>query len=367
MLFYITVLLVAVILSAVIRPSRSDKAKRTYVATVFMMLIAVAAFRSSAVGVDTEQFVRAYGRIGIEGVSAFQIERYEPGFTALCLLLNQITGNYQMLLIVTAVITYAPIGYVIYRLSENATLSCYLFITLNIFTSYLNVMRQGMCIALVAVAFLCLAKRKNIGFVVCILASSLFHAYSLVALVLLPLSRIGFKSRHLLLYAIAAIVVILAFNDVVMNAARFILGREEVYRSVHMSSNYFGALVQLAFIAVIALIVVNYLEIGKKRGLPATGKIAVYQHAVMLWLLFQLAGMQAEIFGRLGYYFEIFSILSIPCALKVVEPKERALATVVVCSISLAYFLVVGLIRPEWQGVIPYAIDYANIELLFGV
>lgn len=367
MLFYIALLLVAAILSAIIRPSSSKKAKATYLVAVFMILIAVAACRSYTVGVDTEQFVRAYNRIGIEGVSAFQIERYEPGFTALCLLLNQITSNYQMLLIATAIITYAPIGYVIYRLSESASLSCYLFITLNIFTSYLNVMRQGMCIALVAVAFLCLVKRKDIVFVLCILASSLFHAYSLVALVLLPLSKLGFRTRHLLVYAIAAILVILAFNDVVMNVARFVLGRDEVYRSAYMSSNYFGALIQLVFIAVIALLVVNYLEIGKKRGLPAEGSVAVYQHAMMLWLLFQLAGMQAEIFGRLGYYFEIFAILSIPCALKVAEPKERNLLSVMICSIALAYFLVVGFTRPEWQGVIPYAIDFSNIEALFGV
>ena len=272
-----------------------------------------------------------------------------------------------MLLFATAVITYVPIGYVIYRLSENVTLSCYLFIALNIFTSYLNVMRQGMCIALVMLAFLCLVKRKDIGFVLCILASSLFHVYSLITLVLLPLSELGFRARHLLIYAIAAIVVIFAFNDIVMNAARFVLGRDEVYRSMYMSSNYFGALIQLAFIAFIALFVVNYLEIGKKKGLPAKGSVAVYQHAVMLWLLFQLTGMQAEIFGRLGYYFEIFTILSIPCALKFAESKERNLLSVMICSIVLAYFLVVGFTRPEWQGVIPYAIDFSNIEALLGV
>lgn len=367
MLFYLALLCVIVILSVIIRPTRSERAKAAYVAVVFAMLVAVAACRSYTVGADTEQFVRAYSRIGIEGASAFQIERYEVGFTALCLLLNQITSNYQILLFVTAVITYVPIGYVIYRLSEDVILSCYLFITLNIFTSYLNVMRQGMCIALVVLSLLCLAKRKNMGFVVCILASSLFHAYSLISLVLLPLSRIGFKVRHLLIYAIAAFIVIFAFNDVVMNAARLVLGRDEVYRGMYMSSNYFGALIQLAFIAVIALLVVNYLEIGKRGGLPAKGLVAAYQHAIMLWLLFQLAGMQAEIFGRLGYYFEISAILSIPYALKIAEPKERKLLLVIMCSIALAYFLVVGFARPEWQGVVPYVIDFSNIEALLGM
>ena len=329
------------------------------------MLIGVAACRSYEVGVDTEQFVRAYLRIGMEGVSAFQIERYEPGFIALCLLLNQISGNYQLLLIVASVITYAPIGYAIYRLSENATLSCYLFITMNIFTCYLNVMRQGLCIALVVVAFLFLAKQKNIGFVICILASSLFHAYSLVGLVLLPLSRIGFKPKYLIVYLAVALAVILSFNTV-LNLAQLVLGREEVYRSTHMSSNYFGALIQVLFIAVVALLVVNYLEIGKRRGVSDKRIAAIYQHAVMIWLLCQLAATQAEIFGRLGYYFEIFTILSIPYALKVPEKNEKNLLLIMMCVLTLAYFLVVGLTRPEWQGVIPYIADFANIKALLG-
>lgn len=366
MSFYIAVLLITIILSIIIRPSRSEKAKLTYVIAVFAMLITVAACRSYTVGADTEQFVRAYTRIGMEGVSAFQIERYEPGFTALCLLLNQISGNYQLLLFATAIITYVPIGYAIYRLSEDVSLSCYLFITMNIYMSYLNVMRQGLCIALVMLSFLLLIRRKNMGFIMCIIASSLFHAYSLVALILLPLSKLGFKTKHLFFYAVACAVVVFGF-DAVLAVSRWVLGREEVYRSAYMSSNYFGALIQLIFVAVIALLVVNYLEVAKKKGRQDGVMMAVYQHAVMLWLLCQLVGVQAEIFGRLGYYFEIFSILSIPYALKVPEMKERKVLLFTVCSMTLAYFLVVGITRPEWQGVIPYLADFANIKVALGV
>ena len=365
MFFYSLVLLTLLLLAIVIRPKRSTKAKRLYVALVFALLICIAACRSYTVGVDTEQFIRAYARIGAEGWSAFALQRYEPGFTALCLLLNQLSSNYQLLLVFTAIVMYVPIGYAIYKYSENPLLSCFLFITLNIYTAYMNVMRQGIAAALLVVAFVFLLKRSNVGFVACVVAASMFHVYALIALVILPLTKIGFRKGYVFVYLALYAICLLAFN-VVLALAQWVLGREDVYSSDFMASNYFGAVIQLAFVAVLAFFVVNYIEVLKRTNLDDRGMLSFYQHAMMLAVLFQVTGVQAEIFARLAYYFSIFAVISIPIALTAPKQKERTFSLVFLCSMSFAYFFAVGLLRPEWQGVIPYAVDFSNVLAILG-
>ena len=166
---------------------------------------------------------------------------------------------------------------------------------------------------------------------------------------------------YLALYAIC----LLAFN-VVLALAQWVLGREDVYSSDFMASNYFGAVIQLAFVAVLAFFVVNYIEVLKRTNLDDRGMLSFYQHAMMLAVLFQVTGVQAEIFARLAYYFSIFAVISIPIALTAPKQKERTFSLVFLCSMSFAYFFAVGLLRPEWQGVIPYAVDFSNVLAILG-
>ena len=360
MAFYGALAMLTLVLGVAIKPSASDQRKKAYVVTVFALLICLAALRSQTVGIDTKQFASAYARIGTEGWAAFGLERYEPGFTAMCLFLNLFSDNYQLLLVVTAVLIYAPIGAMVRRYSVNAVLSCFLFITLNLFTGYMNVMRQGLSVAFILLAGFALMKGKKGTFVLLILVASLFHVYALAAMVLWPLSRVGFGKRCLLGYALAFLVGVFGIN-LVIEFSQLLLRRQEIYDAAFMGSNYFGAVIQFAFAGVISLITINYLHVLNK-GAPVGGRegLAFYQHSLMLWTFFMLLGIQIEVFSRLAYYFQIFAIFAIPLALTAPSAKERDIVQLVLCTVCFAYFVIIGVYRPEWQGVIPYVIDICN-------
>lgn len=361
MVLYGALAILALVLGAVMRPTTNDRRAKAYVVVIFALLICLAALRSQTVGVDTKQFASAYVRIGDEGWAAFGLERYEPGFTAMCLFLNLFSGNYQLLIVVTSVLIYAPIGVMVRKHSANVVLSCFLFITLNLFTGYMNVMRQGLSVAFILLAGFAFMKGKRGMFALLILVASLFHVYALTAIVLWPLSRVGFGKRCLLGYALAFLVGIFGIN-LVVEFAQMLLRRQEVYDPTFMGSNYFGAVIQFAFAGIISLVAINYLHVLSKRTPDGKGEnLAFYQHCLMLWTFFMLLGIQVEVFSRLAYYFQIFAIFAIPLALTAPSAKERGIVQLVLCAVCFAYFVIIGVFRPEWQGVIPYVIDFENI------
>lgn len=340
-------------------PKTAESNKKAYVAIVTLILFAVAAIRSFQVGVDTQQFCEAYIRIGREGTAAFNLERYEYLFTALCLGLNKLSGNYQLLIVVSSALCTMPVAYLIYECSENATMSFFLYVTMNMYFSSMNTMRQSMAIGVLAIGLVWLMRGKTWPFVVSALIASLFHQSAIFVLVLLLVRRFPFGKRELMFYFVAAVFVFV-FSGPIVNLVASLYGRETLYSIEFMGSNYYGALINAAVSLVCCCLCANYFSVSLKRGEEGV-QDAFLMHGLMLWLVFEVFGMQVEIVGRLGMYFTLFVILAIPAALNRVPDNERRIVKLVTCSCFFAYFVIIGIARPEWYGAIPYMADIPNI------
>ena len=354
------------ILGMIVRPSKGKRRRAVFLALSFVVLIALASVRSYTVGMDTMMYWTHYGYIGRAGVRAFETVRFEPGFTALCLLLYQISPSPQLLFFTTSVLIYVPVAYFIYRESDNPALSTFLFVALTIYTQYLCLMREGIAIALVLVATTFLTRGKKIPFILLIVLAMLFHRSAIACLALLFADRLGFKGKHIAVYIAlfaAMFVYASAFSDFVAS----LLSKDRLYREKFMGSNYYGALIRTLFYGLLVFLSVNYIEVGKRRGvIPDDARVRVIEHALMLWLLFSVLGMRIQIWGRVSCLFQPFVLIAIPLALKVPPPKERFLMTALICLAAIAYFVIVGVFRPEWQGAIPYEVGFAGLQMLLG-
>lgn len=344
-------------------PKSTANNKKAYVIIIAFALFFVAAFRSYKVGVDTKQFCDAYVRIGYEGVAAFELERYEYLFTGLCLVLNKISRNYQLLIIVSSALCTFPVAYLIYSCSEDVSLSLFLYVTLNMFFSSMNTMRQSMAIGVLAIGLVWLMKGKNWPFVLSVLVAFLFHRSAVFALVLLLVRGRDFSNRNFVLYLLGAAFAFL-FSGPIVRAVTAAYGRDVLYTEEFMGSNYYGALINAAVALVCCVLCVNYFSIAHKKGEdgPYDG---FFMHGMMLWVLFAVFKMRVEIVGRLMYYFMPFAILAIPTAFKRVQGQERQIVTMAVCACFLIYFVVIGIARPEWYGVIPYVADLHSVLTIF--
>ena len=357
MAIYLATMALVAFFGAILYREGDEKKTKLYVTACFVALTVIAAARSDMVGADTSQFCRAYAHIGVTPWSSLGDSfRYEWGFLFLCKILNYISSNPQLLIVVSSIIINVPIGIFIYRNSPKPELSIFLYIGLTYFTQNMNVMREAMAVAIVLLAFELLKERRAFLFVLLIALAASFHKTALFLLILWPLWKLSFNRRTLLVYC-ALCLGLFVFANQVSDLLAFLMGRDELYSEKFSGSNYFGALFKFFLALFITFIIFNYLRVGQKRGIELTQVDRFYCHMLALWIMFALLGMQVEIYARLCMYFNIFAVIGVTRALRFVDSKgERAFVELLIGGVALCYFVIIGVYRPEWQGAIPYEV-----------
>lgn len=364
---YFVLMAYIALVGMIVRPSKSKRRKVVFLALAFAALAGIAGLRSSSVGADTIGYYLGYTFIGRNGFDAFDMVRYEPGFTALCLALYQVSQAPQFLLLATSVLLNVLVAVFLYRNSENAVLSTYLYVALAIYTQYMCLMRQAIAIAIVINAVSLLLKKRRVLFILLVILAATFHRSAMVCLVFLFVEWIGFGSKHIVAY-LAICVIVFLYASALSDFVATLLSRDRLYREKYMGSNYYGALIKMLFHAALSFVALNYIELGKRRGIIADDvKTQLIEHALMLWVVFSILGVRIQIWGRIACYFQPFILVGIPLALRVPSPKERQLITAVICIVALAHFVVIGVFRPEWQDVIPYTVNGHAIRTMLGL
>ncbi|PAU70260.1 EpsG family [Bifidobacterium italicum] len=367
MLPYLAILAFIPLAAIAFRPQYDKGIRILYCWIVFGMLAFLAMVRSSAVGIDTQQFVDAYRAIGEDPSFSFSTYRYEHGFTLLCRLLYQISPDSQLLLMVTGAFVVFSIGYTVYALSMDVALSAFLFVAMTNYTLYLNAMRQAIAIGFIMLGYCCFIRRKWIPAVFLLFCATEFHQSAWLLPLCLVMTLLAFTWRTLIFYVIATLVCFVGSAQVSALITSF-LGKERLYDPTFMGANYFGALIRLLFTLTIVTLCFFYMPPQSRRShgqCDVSQVVRLYQHILMLWLLFTAIGVRVEILGRLSYYFGAMVILIIPQALSKVSSPEKTYVSVGFGGVCLAYFLIIGIARPEWHGAIPYHADFEAVANVF--
>jgi capsular polysaccharide biosynthesis protein len=165
MAIYIIVLIFEIIFGLLLSVNKKENSKKIFIIITFVILTIVAGIRTKDVGTDTEQYYRAYKRIGTyTSINSAFNERYEKGFVILCYGLNKISSDPQILIFITSAFINFCVLRFIYRNSNNLVYSVYLYITLNFYFSYMNIMRQAVAIGFLLLAFENLKSKKYVKY-----------------------------------------------------------------------------------------------------------------------------------------------------------------------------------------------------------
>ena len=286
----------------------TEKRAKLYITLCFFMLTFVAGIRSVNVGVDTEQFCRAYRLIGMTPWSSlFSSFRYEWCFLLLCKVLNYISCDPQLLIIVSSVLINVPIGVFIFRNSPAVELSIFLYVGLGLYTSNMNIMREAIAVSFILIAFEMLKSKRDLLFLLFVFIASGFHQTAPFLLILWPLWRLGFNKHFIIAYG-AIFVTSFVFAHQISDLLALLLGRDQIYSSEFTGNNYFSAFLKALLAVFITAIVLNYFHVGQKRGILLSNEDQFYCHMLMFWILFSILGMQIQIFSRLCMYFNALII-----------------------------------------------------------
>lgn len=374
MFIYLVLMTIILAVGCFFKVNSTKTKQLVFLISVFTILAITASLRSYNVGIDTEQFYRNYMIINVAGWENSSVLRYEFGFFALCKILNYISTDPQLLIIVSSCFICFSVGRFIYKNSNDVIFSSFLFISLNIFSMYLNVMRQAIAISIIlfAIEFLKKPNIKNIIiYILIVILAMQFHNSAIVMIIPLFFTRLKYTNISFIatIIASAASFVLSSFLWNIM--IKLFPSYSEYSNSVFTESNYFAAAIN-ALICIFILIsglafagknirsqketkalLINFETPGNNGKLILSYDINAY--LLSFALIFLVLTMRMTLFNRFSIYFTIFYITWIPnIAQSMTIKKDKAFLTFILTVFTLAYFLVVAIFRPEWYGVVPY-------------
>lgn len=347
---YIIILVVLLIVGDVLKPNKKLKNKKTYMIFVFFILGTTAAIRSPKVGIDTMQFYRAFEIIGNMSLNvAINATRYEVGFVMLCKGLNVITSNPQILIIITSLFINGVVCLFIYRESKDIVLSSILYITLNYYFAYMNIMRQAIAICIIIIGYtFFLKKGKKVKFIITALLAFTFHTTGIIPVLLVLFDKLEYKNKY---YAITIIGSMIAFllAPVLFSIVSKLLNSYSGYKdSSFYDSNYFAAV--FIYLINLTFLTVSFL-CNKNKNIELSKMLFISSMAVITSAI----GIRITLIGRMANYFNIYNIVLLPNAVKNnCDKTTRQLIYLLTIGFSVAYFLIIMIYRPEWYGAIPY-------------
>ena len=367
MAIYLVVMTFALALGRILQ-----KDKRSYIVIMTVILTAISACRTESVGADTFQFCQAFRELNAGGIADQGGRSLEPGFQFLCRFLGVLSTDAQILIVVTSLFCVPTLMYSIYKNSSDISLSVYLFVAFNFFSYEMNAMRQvlAICIILLGVE-LFLKKGRRLLFAGVILAASLFHSSAIIMLVLLIFdrlpARLSFCWGSVFLGGVGYLLC-----PAIFSVAVSVLGYSLYVGTDFTQSNYFGAVFQMLVPLCILLVVTTLLASAEsQRGSLSFTKASVnnclslkegrslfetaplYNSACVTFIA-SLMAVRISLFSRFQNYFQFFALILIPDALHLAEPRFASLMKWTIVLMSLIYWLVVAIYRPEWFAVVPY-------------
>lgn len=311
----------------------------------FFALFLFRAMRADTVGGDLTTYKELFYYVGAQSwQDALSYFGYEKGFLAYLKILYQIKPDFNLVLIVTALLyTYGLLKF-IYDNSPDPGMSLFLYITLYFYGSSFNNERQAISIALLFLSYSFVKTREFIKFLFLVLLAAMFHTTSLVFIIVY------------FLYAMkpnAVFWMMILFSGAVMFVGTpFILD----YIINHFYRKYIGVDLMggggYAYFILLALILIAGWIFLPKKDFLEDNNINTWGQMVAVGAVLQICSFTMGYFYRLVILFSVGMIIFLPVVLEKMNENARKIAQPVIIMALLGYYILE--LSHDSIGVIPY-------------
>ncbi len=328
MIPYYTLIFLPIVLYAIdIKDQALKKKNRNIMALFFILFLLMLAFRDVSIGRDMPRYkvlFNGYARMNWEKALSLDIE---PLHVILNKVIALFTDDFQVFIIITALITVLPMLYTYSKSSEDPPLSISLFLILPTFVMAFSGVRQAIAISLGILAYEATKRKKLLLYIVFVLLAYGFHRSAFVLVFMYPLYHAKITRRWL--YAVVpAMGVIYVFNKPIFTFLnRFI---SELYESEIYETGAFMMLLLFIIFAVYSFVVVSDTELDAETiGL---------RNFLLLAIIFQMFVPLHSLAMRMNYYYIIFIPLLLPKIINRCSPQWQKIVSVS-RYIMILYFL----------------------------
>lgn len=328
--------------------------------SVFLLLI-VAGLRSYDIGYDLPNYLKNFNLIAenlkIEDGNNFEFLYQSLNYVAAFIFGKQY-GFTFLLFIIEIIILYC-VCKSIKNYSANATLSMFLFLTVDVYLRGLNQVRQSIAIALVIYSLKYVVNRNFISYLLIILTAVFFHKTVLICLPIYFLWNKEFSWKSLLFIFGLCVLGVFIYPYCIK---LFSIIVKKDYYTIYIVN---GALDKLSLVGILEvvsyiffmLIIYIYKVVLEKKGYTFSKSFHffLYLYSISAALsLFSVLTERSTLFGRLMYYYFWSIIFLVPIFLSTIRnQKWYKIFYVLVVGVALLYYIL-SLPIINAQGVYPY-------------
>ena len=291
---------------------------------------------------DTWNYIRGFNNSGTlsdffadpENLNIFK----NPLFYFYQSAIKTLFNNAQVLIFSTAMFTQICLLRFIKRYSDNFVFSIYIYFTLGTFVFSLAALKQVVAMATLTLAIPHLEKKQWVRYYLLVFAAMLIHTYALAFAILPFFTQRPWRAFTFVFIGFIA-VVMMNFTEVITD---FMEQANELGKTLEEYEVFGEATINLFRLAVYAVPPLISLVFQKWVLHDADKTEYVFVHMSIISLAFMAMGTQAgaNMFGRMGNYFELGTICCLPWMLKkTFDPWSYKFITAVACVCFFGFFV----------------------------
>ena len=313
----------------------------------FIPLIALSLFagiRSYRVGTDSDNYTSDF-RDNLD-VQYFEFrEGVEIGYQLLEYILLSLNANYFWLFFITATIVVYCYLKIIKKYSVNYWFSIFLFVTLGVYTFFLNGLRQGLAMAIFALALPYLLEKRLLAYLIVCFFASLFHTTALFMIPFYFLVNLRIKPFYKI---VATFIGSLLVSRLLIQYLAASNARYEGYAGEDQEG---GGYITLGFYIIIMLFTYVVIRIYEVKDKQLMQLFTLYAIGVVFIIPIAMLGANPSGPQRLLNYFTWTLVLILPFIFKKIN---NAYVTSVAVVLFTIYFI---LTTSKFSNLTPYIIN----------
>lgn len=344
-IYFIILFLVLIVFS--ILSKKGENNNLSFYLSGFILVI-FPAFRSSNVGTDTNNYVGSF-----ENLKYLQLpidktnSSLEMGYLMLERTAYFISHEYWVLLLLIALLSVGLSLFVIRKMSLNARISIFIYITLGFYLFLFNGARQSIAASFFGISFYFLVKRNLKYYLFWILVGAFFHKTILIMIPFYFILKNEFSIKKLFYYSILSFVALTFLSRFLLLFDEATIDRYSVYED----RNAQGGLLLSLFFIVMTFVLIRFRKYIKTENLAYFN---IYLNTCLfssiIYMVVSLTGSDVN-FLRMSLYFSFGYILIWPIILNDVPMFNRLFPRVAFIGIHLVFF---GIYLSKMSNLVPY-------------
>lgn len=301
------------------------------------------------VGTDYITYAILYNDANTFSVGSSWVKDLEIGFILLCKMCYFFTKTPFLMFFVTSLIINAMVVLSLRNNSNNFWLSCYLYITTNLYYSTFNTTRQSIALAILFLGTGFLMRKEMWKYFVCVGIASLFHISAIIMIPVYFVVHFRAWSPFMWFLALADVLVLIFYDQFVSLIFVFL---ENTHYSEYESTMLLaaeGANVLRIFVFLAPLLLAFIFRKKISQAYPNSNVII---NMCFIGLLIMLIASKQIYFARVSQYFNVYILFLVPFLISVFKDRRlRAVVTIVIMLCFLAHSYV---LLPRDSDVLPY-------------